>query len=226
MTERKRLLLRLDPAVHDAVALGGGRAAERQRPDRVPAAPRPRRGRPAAYGRRQSTPAIDPANEQRGGRSTAVASGPVVVTGAPGLLAAGTITYHGGAILRTTDADAVPLPTWAAIAAPVGELTGPSLLATGGSPAQHALFAVYTLVGISDLVRSDNGAAAVSLGGHLPLRTASQPVQVEALTVNPTQPRWPYLALATPPQAPGAIQQRGLFASPDGGLSWLPLPLG
>ena len=53
VTERKSVLLRLDPAVHDALARWASRrAAQHQRPDRVPAPPRARRRRAAARPRR------------------------------------------------------------------------------------------------------------------------------------------------------------------------------
>jgi hypothetical protein len=167
---------------------------------------------------------ILPPNIGAGGYSSGEASSVALLPGTPGLLDVGIISYHGGDVMETSNAYATPTPAWTALPAPPPMLTGPSVLALAGDAAQHSLYSVWTLMGTSELARNDNGGGAASLGSNLPLGAVGQPPQVDAIAVNPQQRNWLYAALTHSPQAQNAAQQRGIFATADGGRSWSVLP--
>ncbi len=158
--------------------------------------------------------------------NTTLASSLSVLPGVPGLLDVGIISYHGGSIMQTSDAYAVATPVWSEMGAPSVTLTGPSLLAMAGDAAHHSLYSVWTLMGSSELGRIDDDSRAVSLGGELPFRGPGQYdfAEVDAIAVNRQQPRWLYAAITATTTSSTPRQGRGVFASPDGGQTWLPLP--
>jgi hypothetical protein len=167
---------------------------------------------------------ILPPNIGAGGLITAEASSVAMLTGTAGLLDVGIISYHSGEVMETGNAYATPMPTWASLPAPPPTLTGPSLLALAGDTAHHSLYSVWTLLGVSELARYDNAGAAMSLRGNLPLSTGGQPPQIDAIAINQQQPNWLYAAMTRTPQTQNASQQRGIFATPDAGRTWLALP--
>src|SRR6185437_6480644 len=159
---------------------------------------------------------ILPPNIGAGGLITPQASSLAMLPGTAGLLDVGIISYHSGEVMETGNAYAAPTPTWTSLPAPPPTLTGPSMLALAGDAAHRSLYSVWTLLGMSELARNDNGGAAVSLGANLPLRTAGQPPQIDAITINQQQPNWLYAAMTRPSQGQ-TTQQRGIFATPDAG---------
>lgn len=166
---------------------------------------------------------ILPPNIGAGGLITAEASSLAMLPGTTGLLDVGIISYHSGGVMETGNAYAAPMPTWTSLPAPPPTLTGPSMLALAGDTAHHSLYSVWTLLGISELARNDNAGAAVSLRNNLPLNSGGQPPQIDAIAINQQQPNWLYAAMTRPSQAQ-TTQQRGVFATPDAGQTWLTLP--
>lgn len=167
---------------------------------------------------------ILPPNVGGGGIGSGGASSLAMLPGVTGLLDVGIISYHGGDVMETSNAYAAPAPVWSSLPLPPPTLTGPSLLALAGDAAHHALYSVWTLIGISELARYDNGGGPASLRGNLPLGAGGQAPQVDAIAVNPMQQHWLYAAISRPPQSPNALQQRGIFATPDSGQTWPALP--
>ena len=158
---------------------------------------------------------ILPPNIGQGGIGGSQATSLAMVPGAPDLLYVGIQVYHGGSVMKTTNANASPMPTWSEISGNVQPLSAPWMIATSGTPANHSLYSNWTVQGISALGRSDNDGAWVAYSNNLPGRSSGQTSSITGLVGNPYQAAWVYASFA---QTTGTTL--GVFASPDGGQNW------